>query len=513
MNIVFRVDAHRWMGVGHLMRCLTLAEQLAAFGSDIHFICRPGQHNFYDRVTSAGYFLHFLPTLSYMPVDTAPADERQWLIAQVAQDAQQTLSVLTLIASVDWLIVDHYGVDVDWENYVSVGCDLLAVIEDIPRREHACDLLVDQTLGRRAEEYLQQLNQSCRLLLGTQYSMLRPAFRLARERIDERPKIIKRVNVLLALGGGQGDQVALECLEVLMLSELASSQRHYRIDIISGDTQLFDDFGLDNENIDVVNHDYVDNIEELLLAADIAIGAPGGATWERCCLGVPSVLIPFADNQKMVAASIADRNCGLVVERELITKKLVLAVAKLLENNQIFRQQSLKSIDALGAARLTQYFFPELSRDKKPVTLRLATTEDIERVYEWQQLPEVRRFARNPNAPSWQEHQVWMQARLDDPSCIFHLLYHDEDAAGVIRLDQLSAGHYELSIYLVPKKFRLGLGLAGLRLIDRIAPHITVHATVLADNLASNNLFRRAGYRYGTSEKYIRSPIIGTMYD
>src|SRR5882672_6253688 len=113
MKIVLRADASAQMGTGHLMRCLTLAEALRGRGAQARFICR--EHSG-----------HLMPLLRQrtMPVTALPApasgdrtpgeDHAAWLGVTQAEDAAQTIEAFDG-EKPDWLVVDHYGLDVEWE--------------------------------------------------------------------------------------------------------------------------------------------------------------------------------------------------------------------------------------------------------------------------------------------------------------------------------------------------------------------------------------------------------------
>ncbi|MGL5335666.1 MAG: GNAT family N-acetyltransferase [Enterovibrio sp.] len=137
------------------------------------------------------------------------------------------------------------------------------------------------------------------------------------------------------------------------------------------------------------------------------------------------------------------------------------------------------------------------------------TYSDIKIIYEWQSDPLTRRYALNPNIPSWAEHQCWMEKKLQRQQDHFFLIVSakNNEPCGVIRLDELAADNYLLSIFIAPHLHRQGIGLIGLNLLDQRLPHINIHATVLAENIASQRLFAKAGYRQVAPHNFIREPL------
>ena len=141
----------------------------------------------------------------------------------------------------------------------------------------------------------------------------------------------------------------------------------------------------------------------------------------------------------------------------------------------------------------------ETARDGRPVRLRPATKADAGVMLRWQRHPGTRRFSRSPGAPSEREHQHWLADRLADPGCLFNLILHGDAPAGVLRLDRIDSDQdpdntYEVSILVAPDRHRLGIGRAALHLVRQLLPEAELRAEVLPGNVASDALFRSAGY-------------------
>src|SRR5690606_35975420 len=188
----------------------------------------------------------------------------------------------------DWLIVDHYALDARWESQQKDFCGRLAVIDDLASRPHSCDLLLDQNLGRRMQDYSHLVADNCELLIGPDYALLRPEFISARKHsLERREKPVLR-NLLISMGGVDKDNVTSHVLEALKPCLLPNDTR---ISVVMGANAPW--AGLVQQQAammpwctEVVFN--VDNMAQRMAESDFAIGAAGSTSWERCCLGLPA---------------------------------------------------------------------------------------------------------------------------------------------------------------------------------------------------------------------------------
>lgn len=311
LQAAFRVDASRQMGGGHVMRCLTLAARLTAAGVDVSFIAAAIDEPLGALVRNAGCRL--------VEID-APDDGRQtghdwdrasWPSRAQAQDAARTAEQLAG-AGYDWLIVDHYGLDAFWEAAMRPYTRRLAVIDDLANRPHDCDLLLDQTYGRDDADYRPVVSSGTELLIGARYALLRPEFALARPAALARNLNAGSVDrVLISLG--MTDVGALT--EVAARATLAATDAD--IDIVVGSAAptiaVLRAFAEQHERVTL----HVDTVRvcDLMVRADMAIGAAGTTSWERCCLGLPTVTFAIAGNQRVIAAKLAAAGAVDLIDR------------------------------------------------------------------------------------------------------------------------------------------------------------------------------------------------------
>lgn len=357
MKIFFRTDASLEIGSGHVMRCLTLAEALKTNGAECHFICRDHDGHLILHIQSQGFTVHVLKGELSLPTARADLFHAHWLGTSQENDAQQS-SVILRNHEIAWLIVDHYALDSRWESFVRPYVDQIMVIDDLADRTHDCDLLLDQTFGRDEQDYKELAPQSCRFLCGTKYSLLRPEFLKLRDyslsRRFQHQFALKRL--LINLGGVDKDNITSQILEMMksftFIDEFeitvvlgASCPWKNEVEAIAQD--------LPGKSSVLVN---VKNIASIMAESDLAIGAAGATAWERCCLGLPSIMLVIANNQHLVAQSLSAVGAAVVIDD---LSKVRLRLGRILfsfrEDKDKLRLMSCRSselVDGSGVQRV-----------------------------------------------------------------------------------------------------------------------------------------------------------------
>jgi len=300
--VAFRADASLQMGTGHVMRGLTLADALKGSGAECHFICREHPGNLVEHIRSKGYPVHALPCMAFAREAAAPV-HATWLGASQEQDAAACADVLRELQP-DWLIVDHYGLDARWESVLKPHYRKLLVIDDLADRPHQCDLLLDQTFGREPEDYKPWVRRDCTLLCGSQFALLRPEFAALRPYSLRRREQAKLEHLLITMGGVDQGNATSQVLQALKHSELPDD---CRITVVMGATAPW----LAEVRQQAAQMPWptmvlvgVSEMAQLMADSDLAIGAAGSTSWERCCLGLPTVMAVLADNQQKVARGL-----------------------------------------------------------------------------------------------------------------------------------------------------------------------------------------------------------------
>ena len=318
MKVIFRVDSSLKMGTGHVMRCLTLAQALKENGVNVEFICRKHEGNLIDKICSNGFNVHKLEVLE--EVDDKLIHSH-WLGSTQQQDADDCINILKA-KKTSWLIVDHYALDSQWQKRLKPYYEKLMVIDDLADRKHQCDILLDQTFARQQEDYLILTPKNCQLLLGSQYALLRPEFSEWREFSLERRSKPEFKQLFINIGGVDVNNVTENILDRLELCNLSNDMS---ITVVMGGSAPY----LESVKSKSITLPYktevkvdVGNMAELMANADIAIGASGATTWERCCLGLPTIQLITAYNQEFIASKLNKINAIKLVEIDDVVENL-----------------------------------------------------------------------------------------------------------------------------------------------------------------------------------------------
>ena len=365
MQIVFRADASLEIGTGHVMRCLTLADALRDCGAACRFVCRDLPGNLIADIGQRGYALHVLPAPTLARQPPATSAHATWLGVPTALDAAQTRAALG--AGVDWLVVDHYALAADWEAQQHPACHRLLVIDDLADRPHACQMLLDQTFGRKANDYHQRVTSACKLLCGTRYALLRPEFAAMREYSLQRRATPQLKQLLITLGGVDKDNTTFKVLNALLHCPLPQD---CRIIVVMGSTAPW---LVEVQRLaasmpwDTVVQVGVDNMAQLMADSDLAIGAAGSTSWERCCLGLPMAIMVLADNQRYAALSLEKVGAARMLQPDgRLPKQLAELIDEASHSETCLRQlsESARAItDGQGVQRVACRLMMESMRE------------------------------------------------------------------------------------------------------------------------------------------------------
>jgi len=279
------------------MRCLTLARALAERGGSCEFICRAHGGHLIDLIRERGFAVHVLPLESMDSVVVDGTAHAHWLGASQTHDAQACEPVLKVLQP-DWLVVDHYGLDCRWEQAMRQFTGRIMAIDDLADRPHDCDMLLDQNLGRQAQDYIGLFRPHTQTLIGPAYALLRPEFAQWREYSLQRRIQPQLKHLLITMGGVDQANATGQVLDVLSKCELPDD---LRITLVMGQNApwlsqvqaLAKAMYRPTQVLVGIN-----NMAQLMAESDLCIGAAGGSAWERCCLGLPTLVLILAANQQ-----------------------------------------------------------------------------------------------------------------------------------------------------------------------------------------------------------------------
>ena len=342
-EIVFRADASLQMGSGHVMRCLTLADAFAAQGAQCRFICRQLAGNLIATIAQRGFAVTTLPaplpsTLAAQCNENDSCSRNAyegWLGISYQTDALQTGTAMAGLRP-DWLVVDHYAIDQQWESAMRPHTRRLMVIDDLADRPHDCDLLLDQNLGRQAQNYASLVPGQCQFLIGPHYALLRPEFATLRPYSLQRRQRPQLKRLLITMGGVDQPNATGQVLQALQACGLPPD---CRITVVMGlQAQWLEQVRAQAQRMPwptevLVN---ISDMAQRMADSDLAIGAAGSTSWERCCLGLPTLMVVLADNQQPSAHALQAAQAALLLgDVGNIAVQLPLAINALLSQNRL----------------------------------------------------------------------------------------------------------------------------------------------------------------------------------
>jgi len=451
----FRFEASADIGAGHAIRSCVLADALVERG----WVCKV-------VITLENY--DFIPALKrFQRIDP--------------EDFYHNPPIC------DLLVIDHYGLDQNYEKHFRPFVKRMMVIDDLANRKHDCDVLLDQTYGRDAGDYKELVPEQCEILAGVDYVLLRKEFILLRPKaVEKRRQTTEIRRILISLGGGDSKNYTLKALEMIKQSGFKGA-----IDIV---------LGFASSNVESVKNYirdfpcectlYVDaDMPKLMYEADLAIGAAGSSVWERCCLSLPQYLVQTAENQS-----------SIVKEFPSFPN---LEFKEFYDNINFNYQHDfiLPKIDGLGIFRVMNYLMENHDASSRLISHVKICEKDIDLIFHWQQNSAIRKFSFNKESPSYEDHKKWFYEKIKNPNVVFEKIIAHGKPCGTLRLDYcVGDDFWELSWYILPEFQGKGIGTIALNFAKSLVLGNPINAFVFKENIFSQRALNKAGFKI-TSEK------------
>jgi len=490
-RIVVRADGGARLGWGHLKRCLALATALQARGAELSFVTRGAEPGVAALLQAAGIRHQVL---------TGPLDDP-------AQDAAETLAALrtaTPAVPPDIVIVDHYRLDARWHDAMRAATGArIVVIDDLADRPLAADLLVDQNpCDDHAGKYRKVLADGVPLCGGPGFALLAPAYASHAGAVLHDP--LQTIGLFLGASDPAGH--TLWALHVLRQRagwqgavRLASSSANPALAVLHAAVQADERLSLQVDAPDLA---------DFFAGLDLALIAGGGALWECCSLGVPTLALVCADNQRQsvpwVAAAGAVQGLDAIGQTAAQAAALGAALRVLIADataRQRLAGRARRLVDGQGAARVADRVLalladlPSAAEASPPLQLRPATLADAERLYVWRNDAGTRAASHHDAPVAWPDHLAWLSATLTNPARALWVAWRGDEAVGTLRADTPpGAAQTTLSWTVAPDQRGSGLGRA---LVQLAAHHWSgaLHAEVKVGNTASVRAAEAAGFR------------------
>jgi len=461
-----------------------------------HFIHRLLDGHMADVIRSRGYVVHELPRPLRSAV-IADGDYHGWAGVSEEDDADATLSFLPSLGAVQ-LVVDHYGLGKAWEARVRSAVERVVVIDDLANREHDCDVLLDQNYFEdAAARYAGLIPAHCQRLCGPQFALLAPEYAAARAFVRPRRGPVTRV--LIFYGGSDPADLTLHSLSLLSEPEFS----HLAVDVVVGRnyTNCDELRILASARGQTTIHRGLPSLLPLMIQANLAIGAGGITTWERCCAGLPALVTAIAANQIGPSEALHSvGGCALVGtvpefgKSALHLSGALSAALRSLINNPS-RLADIAEIGwnlggGQGASTVAELLLPS---ELQTLRLRAARPNDCRQYWRWANDPAVRAASLNEHFIDWHAHQDWFTRRLNSPDSVLWVLETPRGVPlGQFRVDVADArGRINYSVDGIFRGRGLGATLlrdGGVRWLQSY-PGIPLFAHVRSENVASARAF------------------------
>jgi UDP-2,4-diacetamido-2,4,6-trideoxy-beta-L-altropyranose hydrolase len=490
---VFRADASETIGAGHIVRTLALLSVVRNLG--IHCILA-------TRTES----LPYVSTLSDQNIDI--------LELQGTPDSEPAQLKNHLPEGCQWLSVDHYNRGEDFERACHGWAEKILALDDDPARFHSSALLTDPTPKDSELPYRKFVGPDCALLTGPSYALLRPEFLAARNRRNSqdqssRPSLRR---IFISMGGSDPLQATST-----ILGAIEHLDQSFEIDVVTAMQPQ-----AECENLTAVAlgastvtfHSNLRTTAHLMEKADLSIGAGGSTSWERCCMGLPSIVVITAENQIPVAKYLEDAGALKIAGtaddiKAAQVSELINEFATDPSQLAEMGDKAWQICDGRGCERVASVMFPAKSI-RGPVTLRPANLSDGDQILCWQTAPDARKYFRTPDVPTREQHMEWMSKKLGDPNCLLNIVETTDTTCGILRLDRIpeSENSYEVSI-LIGQDFQgSGIGRAALEQAKFLISGSALVAEVDPANTPSQGLFLAAGFTTQDGRNFSTEPLI-----
>lgn len=474
--LVIRADASPEIGAGHVMRCLALAEAWLDNGGEVFFVSAGSSPSLEERLKREG--------IGFIHINKG---------AGTPEDAEETVRIAQDLGA-GWIAVDGYHFGAEYQKSIKDAGRSLLFIDDYGQADHYyADIVLNQNIYADMSFY-PKYEPYTRFLLGTKFALIRKEFLNWSGWHRDIPEVARKI--LVTLGGGDPDNVTQKVIEAVKTIEVCdlevivvAGSFNPHIERIEESIKNFPEFRL------IKN---AGNMPELMTWADVAISAGGSTSWELAFMGVPSVLIPIAENQKPVVNELQSLGIAHTIENNagINPVKLAEILSAFLQSRKIrsgFSERMVRYIDGKGSLRILH------TMCNTSITLRNVEPSDCKRVWGWINDPLVRSVSFDARTIPLENHKQWFSSVMNDPSLVYYIAL-DNNAIPVGQARFKITSHEAVISVLVDPNYR-GLSL-GTQLIRNATEKLftetevdTVKALIKTGNERSRRAFIRAGYQ------------------
>lgn len=471
-RIFIRADGNSEIGMGHIVRCLSLTEMLTP-DFDVVFLSRNGSEVLQKPLKGIGAELIVIPDSISLDSEIDLFKER--------------------ILSNDIVVLDGYDFKSEYQKKVkSLGCKL-AVIDDLHSWHQYGDLVINYADGIRKEDYKAEIYT--KFCLGSEYILLRSEFLKGVSR-KSAPADVKKI--LLSMGAADPLKLTrkflIELMEIDLLKEI-----HVLYGSVNPEGESIRK--LASESSRVVLHSDIDALElkSVMLEMDVCFCQASTIALESCSVGLPVIAGYTADNQMGILSGLTAKGAAINTgDLQSFTasalKQLITDLNTHPEKLLSIQKAQLSFIDGKSPDRIRKAF---LSLIVPSLSFRFAEMKDADLYFKWTNDPLVRKNSYRQEPVTYENHIRWFEQKLKSDDCSFYLFYSGELPAGQVRIEK---GKDETIIGIsVDENFRgksVGAEMIRIACADYFKKHgeAVIFAYIKEENRPSLRIFTKAGF-------------------
>ena len=366
--------------------------------------------------------------------------------------------------------------------------------------EYHADILLNQNIDAGQLSYV--CDTETKLLMGPQYALLRPEFFAWHGQQREISQVARKV--LVTMGGSDPDNATLKAIQAVQQMEIHELETRIVV-------------GSANPHLEILNHAVhgsacnfqlltaVSDMPEQMAWAEVAVSAGGGTCWELAFMGVPTIVLVLAENQRSSAEGLAQ--AGMAINLgwfdQVLDRQMSDALIRLLndiEQRIHMSRAGQQLVDGNGGRRVLQAILERCDAESTGrQRIRPANMSDAFPLWELANDPSMRMNAFNPGPILFDHHEEWLKEKLTSPDTRIWMLELDGNVAAQVRYDRVDADTAEIDFAVVPALRGKGLGAKALTLTCQAASiELGVKRLVgvtFDSNFISARSFMKAGFK------------------
>lgn len=323
--LYIRADGNSKIGMGHVMRCLSIAKEIIGRGYEVTFLLASGE-----------------------PADVLQnADIKYLILGTDYTDMDSEMNILSeILKKGDKILIDSYYVTKQYFEYLRTFGTVFYV-DDVHSFDYPVDVIINGNIYGDREAYRVKT-----VLGGCKYSPLRAEYQNAR-------KYSSKERILITTGSSDPYRLTEKIVYYILNDDILKYQK---IDVICGKFNQSYDVLKDLENChgNIKIHQNVSNMWEYMQNAMLAITAGGSTMTELSCMGVPIVCFSFVENQDRIVRTFVEDDYAYYggfykEEGEDLIPALCEATKKLIEDKtlrQYYSEKLMKLVDGKGCQRI-----------------------------------------------------------------------------------------------------------------------------------------------------------------